>query len=498
MKCAIYIRVSTNKEDQKISLENQRSLFYDYVGQREWEIYDFYIDVESGTSGQRKNLKRMIRDAEERKFDIIMAKELSRLARNSELSHSIKRMADENNIEIITLDNAINTLNGNRQLFGLYAWLYEQESQRTSERIKVALRSGAMKGKFKGSIPPYGYRVENRNLIIREDDTPHTIKRIFREYLKGHGTDSIARGLYNDNIPTPSQIAGKQSPNHLWHGSTIKLILNNPHYTGDLVQCRETTKDVTVKGRKKVPSKDQIIIKDCHEPIISRADFEAVQSQMKVRKKNFTAPKKHLFTNVAVCADCGTGMWYRQNRKGYICGGYGRHGTKRCSHHAIKEIDLKLLIINDLQQLSREVNSEGMIINLKEKASKVEKQVRTNLSRLEKETKQLGERKSKFLNLLADGIINKTDYQQAIEKTNKELLKLTSKKVELQKSLVGKEIHNDINKLKAELDTFLLFNELTEEVIHRFINRIEIKKDGTPKIFYRFSAPIQYLTFSQN
>ena len=119
MKCAIYIRVSTQKIEQQASLKNQRELFINFIQERNWELYDFYVDIESGTTSNRENLNRLIKDMEQRKFSIILAKELSRLARNGELSYRIKNLAENNKIDIVTLDNAINTLEGNRSMFGL-------------------------------------------------------------------------------------------------------------------------------------------------------------------------------------------------------------------------------------------------------------------------------------------------------------------------------------------------------------------------------------------
>lgn len=139
MRCAVYIRVSTDKEEQKQSLENQKNMFYQIIEDRDWEVYKFYVDVESGTTDKRENLQCLIEDAEQRKFDVILAKELSRLARNGGLSYRIRDIAEQNRIHIITSDGAINTLEGNANMFGLYAWMYEQESQRTSTRIKAAL-----------------------------------------------------------------------------------------------------------------------------------------------------------------------------------------------------------------------------------------------------------------------------------------------------------------------------------------------------------------------
>jgi site-specific DNA recombinase len=210
MRCAAYIRVSTDKEDQKLSLTNQQRIFYDFISNKSWDLFDIYLDVQSGTTDKRPQLQRLISDARERKFDVIIAKELSRLARNGKLSYQIRDVAEQHGIHIITLDNAINTLEGNVSNFGLFTWLYEQESQRTGERVKAALKIKAKKGEFSGSNPPYGYDVEDGKLKVRNDETPLIVKRIFDEYLEGSGYDKIARGLYNEGFPTPAKIAGKK------------------------------------------------------------------------------------------------------------------------------------------------------------------------------------------------------------------------------------------------------------------------------------------------
>ncbi|WP_216830798.1 recombinase family protein [Alkalihalobacterium elongatum] len=85
MRCAAYIRVSTDKEEQKPSIQNQKNLFVNYIKEQSWTIHDFYIDIESGTTAKRDNLQKLIEDAKKRKFDVIIAKELSRLARNGSL-----------------------------------------------------------------------------------------------------------------------------------------------------------------------------------------------------------------------------------------------------------------------------------------------------------------------------------------------------------------------------------------------------------------------------
>lgn len=210
MRCAIYIRVSTDKEEQKASLKYQKELFYIFIEEKGWDIYEFYVGVQSGTTAKRKKLQRMIEDAQNKKFDIILAKELSRLARNDELSYKIKNLCEKNQgIHIITLDNAINTLTGNTNMFGLYTWMYEQESQNTSNRVKETLKTRVKKGLFKDSNPPYGYEVKEGKLFIRNDETPEIVRRIFREYLEGSGRESIARHIMKES-KHPQMLQGRK------------------------------------------------------------------------------------------------------------------------------------------------------------------------------------------------------------------------------------------------------------------------------------------------
>lgn len=219
LRCAIYARVSTEMETQRTSIDNQIDLFRNYAAQNNWEIVEIYTDKQSGTKGNRPGLKALIEDGKAGKFDVILAKELSRLARNGRLSYELRDICLINSIHIVCLDNSINTITGDVQNFGLFAWLYENESATSSRRNKAAKRTKANRGLFVGSNPPYGYYSDNGKLKIREDNTPEIVRRIFGEYLDGKGMDSIAKSFTAEKIPTPSQIANKSNASPLWHAS---------------------------------------------------------------------------------------------------------------------------------------------------------------------------------------------------------------------------------------------------------------------------------------
>lgn len=138
MKCAVYISITTNK--QTASLNYQTEKLTNYAKEQGWELYEVYVDVKTGTnSSKTRQFKKMLQDAEEKKFDIILATEVSRLARNSGLSYKVKRLAEQKELHLITLDGVINTLTHDIFLFGILVWLYEIEAKAASDRIKFAL-----------------------------------------------------------------------------------------------------------------------------------------------------------------------------------------------------------------------------------------------------------------------------------------------------------------------------------------------------------------------
>ncbi len=489
MRCAIVVRVSTGRIEQESSLENQKRMFYKYVADNGWDIYDFYVDQKSGTTEKREGLQRLFDDGIKGKYDIILAKELSRLARNVPLAYKIRDMVEQHDLNLITLDGAINTIEKKGNMFGLYAWIYELEAQNTSERLKMMFRTKAQMAEFNGSNPPYGYEVINKKLQIRNDSTPEIIRRIFLEYIEGNGFDAIARGLFNDGITTPSQLANKSNATEKWHGSTIRKILENPHYAGLLRQCREYKPTVTSKKRKVNDLSDQIIIENSHLPIIPLDKFLVVQEMIQGRKRKRPQSEMHIFTNTAVCSDCGRGMHFKKNCKGYMCGNYNKHGIKACSDHLVREADLIDYILKDLKALYTKLNKNNYYKKLSEKAATNKLKI---AAKINENKEQLEVKKGDKTNLvisLANGIISKGEYQMAIKVTNEIISKLENSIYELTKELENQDIEKELIDFKKNLDKFIQNKTLTPEMLHTLVDKIEVHADGTANVHYRFKEP---------
>jgi site-specific DNA recombinase len=182
-------------------------------------------------------------------------------------------------------------------------------------------------------------------------------------------------------------------------------------------------------------------------------------------------------------------MWWRSNRRGYVCGNYAHHGKKACSHHAIKEKLLIDIISADIQDLVDHIDKNQYLKQLDNESTKLKQNLQKQLEKLDKQINSVKERKRKYINLLAEDIISKENYRESVEANNIEINNLVEKKNDLLNGLENKQTVDNIEQLKQKLQQFLNSDELTPEILHRFVNRIEVMSDGKPIIHYSFSAP---------
>uniref|UniRef100_A0A1S2LCE7 Recombinase domain-containing protein n=1 Tax=Anaerobacillus isosaccharinicus TaxID=1532552 RepID=A0A1S2LCE7_9BACI len=299
----------------------------------------------------------------------------------------------------------------------------------------------------------------------------------------------MARGLYNDDVTTPSQLAEKTNATTKWHGSSVRKILENPHYMGILKQCRDHKPTVTSKKRKHNSISDQVVIENSHEPIVPIEDFLVVQELIKSRKRTRPQSEKYLFTNTAFCSDCGRGMHFKKNRKGYICGNYNKHGIKACSNHYISQTSLTDIVLTDLNRISNKINKNNYYQSLIKEITLNKEQMReileTNINELEAKKRD----KTNLVIALSNGIISNDDYQLAINSLNEVITNIVNENRKLNKELEHQDIEKDLKEFKKNLSSFTDLQVVTPELLHTLIDRIEIKADGTTKIHYRFNEP---------
>jgi len=345
-RVAAYARVSVEKEQTLQSLSIQVSHYSKFIQNNpEWEYVGVYADSgQSGTSkSERAEFQRLITDCEAGRIDLVLTKSISRFARNTvDLLDTVRRLK-ELGVEVRFEEQNINSLSGDGELMlSILASFAQEESRSQSENVKWAIRKG-----FKQGIPNnkllFGYRWQGDRFVIHPEEA-ETVRIIYREYLKGQTNAQIRATLAALGRKTHT---GLDKFGH----RTIKLILSNEKYTGDLllqkcyIENHLTHKEIPNRGE--LPS---YLVKDAHEAIISREMFAAAQAETQRRLEATRAefPDGRLqfvaFSGKLECGRCGAQYHrrtYTQNNgkrgKKWQCYRKCRYGTAGCASHNIGE-----------------------------------------------------------------------------------------------------------------------------------------------------------------
>lgn len=304
-KVAAYCRVSTDREDQANSFESQQRYFKQYIEHRpDWELYQIFAD--EGISGtntkKRKEFNHMIECAKSGDFDLIVTKEISRFARNTLDSIFYTRELKRHGVGVIFLNDNINTLDGDAELrLAIMSSIAQEESRRTSERVKWGQKRRMEQGVVFGRSL-LGYDVKDGKMYINEEGAK-IVRLIFHKFVNERkGTFVIARELLEEGIPP---LRAKE-----WHNTVVLRILRNEKYCGDLVQQKTYTPDFLSHDKKtNLGQEEFIIIKDHHEPIISRELFDKAKNFLDEKAGSQDGKTKHSrrhpFSGKLKCGICG-------------------------------------------------------------------------------------------------------------------------------------------------------------------------------------------------
>ena len=275
---AIYARVSTEHEAQISALENQVQ-YYDNLFQYhpEWKLYKRYIDEGiTGTSvNKRQSFLEMMEDAKNGAFDLIVTREVSRFARNTVDTLQQTRTLKKYGVEVYFTEDNIWTMNdedGELRLT-IMATLAQNESKKTSVRVKAGQKISFQNGVIYGNGNILGYDKIGKDFIINEEQAK-TVRMIYDMYLDGMGMRKIQFAL---------EAAGRKTSTGLthWYSSYISRILNNPFYCGIILYRKEYVPDyLEQKKVKNWGEVEQIAVEGSHEPIVTKEEFEKVRKML--------------------------------------------------------------------------------------------------------------------------------------------------------------------------------------------------------------------------
>lgn len=316
---AAYCRVSTEGADQANSFLGQQRYFQDCIQRNpEWTLWQVYADegITGTTVRSRAAFLQMMEDARAGRFDMILTKEVSRFSRNIldtlQYTRELKRLG----IGVLFVQDGIWSLDPDAELrLSIMGSIAQEESRRTSERVKWGQRRRMEQGVvFGGSL--LGYQVRRGQLIV-EPRGAEIVRWIFHQYLVcGKGGAVIARELREAGLPSGRGRVG-------WTSQTVRKILKNEKYCGDLVQGKSRTTDYLTHARAYGCRQDQTVIRNHHEAIIERSVWEAAQQEMRRRCAGGTAQgRPHPLSGKLYCGRCGSRMVARQKERGlwWRCG----------------------------------------------------------------------------------------------------------------------------------------------------------------------------------
>ena len=502
----IYIRLSREDDDKVMmseSITNQKSLLLQYVKENNLRVYDIYIDDGySGTSFDRPDFNRLLDDIELGRVNMVITKDMSRLGRDYiGTGNLIEKYFPEHNVRYIAVTDNIDTFldNSNNDIAPFKAIMNDMYAKDISKKIKSSLRAKQKEGKFVGGRTPFGYDQDpnDKNHLVINKEQSLVVKRIFDMCLDGLTSFKIARVLTDEGVKTPAGYYSFEWKSNYnlkygkWHSKTIRDILTNQMYIGDMVQNRRSKVNYKVKKVIRNNVCDYIIVENTHEPIIDKEIFYEVQKRIPKNVGRNEKKENHLLDGLLYCGDCGhrisvTSRRKKDNRCYTICNYYRTYMKQRlCTTHSNNYDVLENIILSSLTNMCLSYINKD----------KVRNNVLNNLT----EDNKVNNKKE--LEILTNDIKQINDNLDIIyiDKLNK---KITEKqfervKVKLEQELnIKQQRYNDLNnniidninedsknKLIIEyINKFLSMEELSRELIINLIDKIEIFKDKTINI----------------
>ena len=373
MKAALYCRLSEedkNKQsvsDESESIQNQKSMLIAYALEQDWEIYNIYSDDDyAGGDRNRPAFLRLLADAEQRKFDIVLCKTQSRFTRELELVEKyIHGLFPLWNIRFVSIVDHADTANrGNKKARQINGLVNEWYLEDMSENIKSVLTNKRQNGLHIGAFALYGYKKDpdKKGHLLLDEEAAAVVREVFELFSQGYGKTAIARMLNSRGTPNPTEykhIQGlryrqpKSKNGTLWKYSAISDMLTNELYIGNMVQGKYGSISYKTKINRPRPQEQWYRIPGTHEAIIDDALWDRVQHMIAQRSKPFLTGEIGLFAKKARCMHCGYALRSSKNRGQYYLQCATRHVAKdACIGSFISVARLEQAVLQELNRLT--------------------------------------------------------------------------------------------------------------------------------------------------
>lgn len=534
-KAALYIRLSRDDGDklESNSVTNQREILKEYLKLHpDIEFCDFYVDDGwSGTDFDRPSFQRMMDDIYGGTVNCVIVKDLSRFCRNaSEGGWYLDDIFVRLRVRFIALNNGIDTVSGNMnaatQLIsvGVTNVINESVAATTSVNVRGTLNMNRKQGKFIGSFPTYGYLKDpdDHHKLIVDEETAPVVRMIFDKFISGTSIVGIAKELNTMGIPNPSAYKRLKGHNYkhpvgdrndgLWPDSSVRRILKNEMYIGNMVQGKNTTVSYKIHQCRAVPKEDWIKVNGTHEAIIDPDTFQKAQALLgRHIRKPPEQNQVHLLAGFVRCAKCGRIMSRKTNRHTYGTYRYYRCVTNNrmkpggCTRGSLRVDRIEDAVLTLLQKtVAACVEYEKLLEQIN--SSNHRKTESDNLKRL---LRQQQAEREKCMRAMVDlypdwksGILTQQEYVTIKANLNEKLEKLDAAIQSLANT--AKQYESGVDSENAFLSGFRKYGtitELTRPMLLELVKEIRVYDENRIEIELNFrdefAQLMEYLEMNQ-
>ena len=511
--------------DESVSIENQYELLSKFVMLNGWtEVKTYRDDGYSGGNFQRPGFLEMLEDARHGLINLILVKDLSRLGRDFvEVGRYTDVIFPSLGCRFVSVLDCLDTEGDNTDMLHFRSLMNDYHLKDLSNKVKSVLHAKMRSGQYIAAYAPYGYRKseEDRHRLVIDEEAAAVVRRMFELRRAGMAYGKIAAVLNSEGILSPRWYWAKLYGNgsckyaNLWMYATVKNILTNEVYTGNLIQNQTGSRSYKDDTMIYKPESEWIRHEALHEAIISPEVWAAVQEVNREKaliSANNAPPKPFLFTGKLICADCKAplqGNRETQRRKNgtskryvsYFCSRYTASGYGTCSRHTIYEMTLTELVLSEIRAHAEalELDEAAMLDRLQAQRSAASAErmegIRQEITKLRRRIFELEQSTSKLYEDKVCGVITPAAFSVLMQKSEQERLQKTERLDALLSETQQQEQEAAaMQRWSALIRKHLHIRELDRDTVDELIDRIEVgesavvdgKRVRDIRIFYRF------------
>jgi DNA invertase Pin-like site-specific DNA recombinase len=507
---ALYCRLSRDDDlsGESNSIVHQKEILTDYARKNGFHNCQYYVDDGySGTNFDRPDFQRMLKDIEDGLVGTVIVKDMSRFGRNYIMVGYYTEILFANlKIHFVAVSDGVDSKSDFDNEFTPFRNIINEWYARdTSKKVKAVIRAKGMAGKHLSAVPPFGYKKDPSDPTkwIVDEEAANVVKEIFKLTLAGVGIGEIARTLTERRVDTPQlhyiknnmPIRSTSESPAIWSTATVHKILGRLDYTGCTVNFKTIKPSYKSKDQINVSKENWAIFENTQEAIVDKHTFELVQGMRIIKRRGAYSktpkePKhkrtRNKFVGKVYCMDCGARMNIANNGRSasshyLVCTTFRKKEKGLCTAHRIRVDVLEELVLSDIRKVSAYVRKhEKQFIDNYLSISQKEKLKLMSSAKMElnKATARNCEVNAIIRTLYEDrvvGRISEDRYDYLASSYEKEQSELKAKMKDLETSLTSiTQEDKNLEKFISMMRRYVRIEQLTPEILHSFIDRIEI------------------------